>query len=178
LLFNHIVKKRILSRVWVTADGVLIGNYHRYYCNRSLEHWNRKFESHSNHGCMSAFILCLCRQRPYDGLLPRPKSPTDCLRIKKLKWNKVFHGCPLLQNRSNRKERDIYTINIINMAAIRNSEVEATLITLKNGHWVVYSALRFIWLVNCNKVRWWPSEMSGVPSDCVDWMKKWSFLRK
>jgi hypothetical protein len=28
---------------------------------RLLEHWDRGFEPHSRHGCMSAFILCLCR---------------------------------------------------------------------------------------------------------------------
>jgi hypothetical protein len=55
---------------------------------------------------MFAFILCLCRQRPCDELIPRPRSPTDCLRIKKLKWNKAFHGWPMLQSGSNRKERD------------------------------------------------------------------------
>jgi hypothetical protein len=31
-------------------------------CLRSLEHWDRGFESHSRHGCLSAFILCsFCR---------------------------------------------------------------------------------------------------------------------
>jgi hypothetical protein len=48
---------------------------------RSLEHWDRGFESHSRHGCLCAFILCLCcsvcRQRPCDGLIPPPRSPTD-----------------------------------------------------------------------------------------------------
>jgi hypothetical protein len=29
-------------------------------CLRSLEHWDRGFESHSRHGCLSLFILCLC----------------------------------------------------------------------------------------------------------------------
>jgi hypothetical protein len=29
-------------------------------CPRSLEHWNRGFEPHSRHGCLCAFILCLC----------------------------------------------------------------------------------------------------------------------
>jgi hypothetical protein len=32
---------------------------------------------------MFAFVLCLCcpvcRYRPCDGLIPRPRSPTDCL---------------------------------------------------------------------------------------------------
>jgi hypothetical protein len=27
---------------------------------RPLEPWDRGFESHSRHGCLSAFILCLC----------------------------------------------------------------------------------------------------------------------
>jgi hypothetical protein len=27
---------------------------------RPLEHWNRGFESHLRHGCLCAFILCLC----------------------------------------------------------------------------------------------------------------------
>jgi hypothetical protein len=29
-------------------------------CLHPLEHWDRVFESHSRHGCLSAFILCLC----------------------------------------------------------------------------------------------------------------------
>jgi hypothetical protein len=29
-------------------------------CLRPLEHWDRGFESHSRHGCLSAFILCMC----------------------------------------------------------------------------------------------------------------------
>jgi hypothetical protein len=29
-------------------------------CLRLLEHWDRRFESHSMHGCPFAFILCLC----------------------------------------------------------------------------------------------------------------------
>jgi hypothetical protein len=50
---------------------------------RPLKHWDRGFESHLRHGYLCAFILCLCcpvcRWRPYDGLIPRPRSPTDCV---------------------------------------------------------------------------------------------------
>jgi hypothetical protein len=41
-----------------------------------------------------------------DGLIPRPRSPTDCPRIKKVKWNNAFHGCHMLQSGDNRKERE------------------------------------------------------------------------
>jgi hypothetical protein len=29
-------------------------------CVRPLERWDREFQSHSRHGCLCAFILCLC----------------------------------------------------------------------------------------------------------------------
>jgi hypothetical protein len=29
-------------------------------CLRSLERWDRGFESHSRYGCLCAFTLCLC----------------------------------------------------------------------------------------------------------------------
>jgi hypothetical protein len=29
-------------------------------CLRSFKHWDRGFESHSRHGSLSAFLLCLC----------------------------------------------------------------------------------------------------------------------
>jgi hypothetical protein len=49
----------------------------------SQEPWDRAFESHLRHGWLCAFILCLCcplcRWRPCDGLMPRPRSPTDCV---------------------------------------------------------------------------------------------------
>jgi hypothetical protein len=47
-------------------------------CLRSLELWDRGFKSHSRHGCVCAFILCLCGQRPWDGLITRPRCPTVC----------------------------------------------------------------------------------------------------
>jgi hypothetical protein len=58
-------------------------------CLRPLKHWDRGFESHLRYGCPFAFILRLCspvwRQRPCDRLIPLPRSPTDCVKIKKLK---------------------------------------------------------------------------------------------
>jgi hypothetical protein len=53
-------------------------------CLRQPKHWDRGFEAHLRHGCLFAFILCLfcpvCRQRPYDGLILRPRSPTDYVK--------------------------------------------------------------------------------------------------
>jgi hypothetical protein len=50
---------------------------------RPLKHWRRGLESHSRNGCLFEFILYLCspvfRQRPCDGLIPRPRNPTDCV---------------------------------------------------------------------------------------------------
>jgi hypothetical protein len=38
---------------------------------------------------LCAFILCLscslCRYRPYDGLIPRPRNPTDCVQDQETK---------------------------------------------------------------------------------------------
>jgi hypothetical protein len=51
---------------------------------RPVEHWGHGFESPSRHGCLCVFILCLCcsvcRHRPCDELIPRPRSPTNCVQ--------------------------------------------------------------------------------------------------
>jgi hypothetical protein len=61
-------------------------------CLRPLKHWYRAFEFYLRHGCLSAFILsvlsCVCRQRPCDGLITRPRSPTDCVTGKRPRSNK------------------------------------------------------------------------------------------
>jgi hypothetical protein len=48
------------------------------------KHWDRVFESHMRNGCLYVFILWSCysvyRQLPWDGLIPRQKSPTDCVK--------------------------------------------------------------------------------------------------
>jgi hypothetical protein len=33
-------------------------SYQLHNCLRSLERWDREFESHSRHGCLCAFIVC------------------------------------------------------------------------------------------------------------------------
>jgi hypothetical protein len=58
-----------------------------------LDHWDRGFKSHSRHGCLFAFILCLCcsvcRYRAYDGLIPFPRISNGDVCIKKLKnWSR------------------------------------------------------------------------------------------
>jgi hypothetical protein len=50
--------------------------------SRPVGCWDRGFESRSRHGCLSLVFLCcvvLCRSRPCDGLITRPRSPTICL---------------------------------------------------------------------------------------------------
>jgi hypothetical protein len=52
-------------------------------CLRPLKHWGGGFESYLRHGCLCAFILSLCcpvfRYRPWNGLIHRPRRPTDCV---------------------------------------------------------------------------------------------------
>jgi hypothetical protein len=73
--------------VYLTADH---SSRAIYGMNRlhPLKHWDRGFESHSRHACLCAIILCscysVCRQRPSNGLIPRLRSPTDCVWTKKL----------------------------------------------------------------------------------------------
>jgi hypothetical protein len=61
-------------------------------CLRSLEHWYSGFESHSRHGCLRLICVCgvMCSLLPYDGLIPRPRSPTDCLGLRKRSQTKHF----------------------------------------------------------------------------------------
>jgi hypothetical protein len=60
----------------------------------SLERWDRGFESHSSHGRLCLFYICV-RWRSRDGLTTRPRSPTE--QIKKLKRDEEFHGWPMLR---------------------------------------------------------------------------------
>jgi hypothetical protein len=44
--------------------------------------------------CVYVCVCCVLIQveRPWDELITRPRSPTDCLWSWKLKWNGEFHG--------------------------------------------------------------------------------------
>jgi hypothetical protein len=53
--------------------------------------------------CLSLFCVCVCSALPTRW--PPPKSPTDCPRIKKLRWNKAFHRCPMFQVRATGKRK-------------------------------------------------------------------------
>lgn len=55
----------------------------------SLEHWDHRFQSHWWHWCLSAFILSVQAAALWR-LIPRQRSPTHCLMIKKLNWIKAF----------------------------------------------------------------------------------------
>jgi hypothetical protein len=48
------------------------------------------------------YSVFVCRKWSCDGLIPRTKSPTDCLKIKKLKWNKSASRMPYVKVGSNR----------------------------------------------------------------------------
>jgi len=49
------------------------------YCLRPLENWDRRFESCSGHGCVSAFLYI--GRGLGAGLIPHPRSPTKCLKV-------------------------------------------------------------------------------------------------
>jgi hypothetical protein len=67
-------------------------------CLRSLERWGRGFESHSSHGSLCAGSGLLTGWSPVQGVLQ------TILGLRN--WNKVFHGCSMLQSGGNRKERE------------------------------------------------------------------------
>jgi hypothetical protein len=65
---------------------------------------------------MSAFILSLCcsvcRQKPCIGLIPRPKSPTDVLKLRNWSKTKIFRDvlCPIVEATGNEYIEVVSTI--------------------------------------------------------------------
>jgi hypothetical protein len=70
--------------------------------------------------CVCVCVRCsvfVYRYRPSDELITRPKSPTDCLRFRKPKWNGKFHGGrarPKLGLKRQRKKRQSSAQNYSN----------------------------------------------------------------
>jgi hypothetical protein len=54
--------------------------------------------------CLRLFRVCvvLCRQRPCVGLIPRPRSPTDCLRL--MNWNESKRFTDALRSKWEQQE--------------------------------------------------------------------------
>jgi hypothetical protein len=81
---------------------------------RSLEHWDRGFESYSRHGCVFAFIVLLCSScvgsglatgwSPVQGILP------TVLGLRNWNETKRFTDAPCGSNRKERdRDRALYT---------------------------------------------------------------------
>jgi hypothetical protein len=101
------------------------------HCLRSLEHCDRGFESHSRHGCISTFILCLCCSYVGNGLATGWSPVRGVLLtvpwIKKLKWNKTFHG---LETPKTGQEK-------------KNKPQTTTINTLSKATWQIFPAQHF-----------------------------------
>jgi hypothetical protein len=58
--------------------------------HRQFQHWNREFDSHSKHRCMSFLCVCvvLCKQMPSVGLIPVQGALSTVFKIhgKKPPW--------------------------------------------------------------------------------------------
>jgi hypothetical protein len=89
---------------WASCKIGIIQDRHRPHCLRPLERWDRGFESHSRHGCLCLFCVCIgsgltTGWSPIQGVLP------TVLVLRHWSETKAFHGCPMLHSGDNRKER-------------------------------------------------------------------------
>jgi hypothetical protein len=92
ILFSFSPSYKVLPQVLIAIIILTAGHSSRAVWSmnrlRSLEHWDRGFESHSRHGCMCTFILCMLL-RVGSGLAtgwsPVQRVLQTAYRIKKLK---------------------------------------------------------------------------------------------
>jgi hypothetical protein len=62
-LMPHISRLLLYDSLQVSPDfnaALKVTRRSQWPLSLRLEHWNCGFESHSRHGCLSAFALCLC----------------------------------------------------------------------------------------------------------------------
>jgi hypothetical protein len=61
LFMYGLVNDALISSYYKTSKPITVPARSKYGMNRlrPLKHWNRGFESHSWHGCLCTFILCV-----------------------------------------------------------------------------------------------------------------------
>jgi hypothetical protein len=78
-----LLNKRYTMKIW-GSESIAADHSGRAVkgmkCLRSLENWDCGFQSHSRHGCLCVRCVVLCRLRPCNGLMTRPRCPTVCVR--------------------------------------------------------------------------------------------------
>jgi hypothetical protein len=59
------------------------------------------------HGCLCLFCVCV-RNRPCDGLIPRPRSPTGCFRLRNWSGTKRFTDALCSKWEQQKKKKNYY----------------------------------------------------------------------
>jgi hypothetical protein len=90
------ITSHILILVCYDPNSLIAEHSGRAVWGMKCLRWDHWFESHSRHGCLSAFIMCL-RLGSSLYLGSSPVWGVLQTKIKKLQWNEIFHGCPMLQ---------------------------------------------------------------------------------
>jgi hypothetical protein len=127
-LFFHmtIVKQSILSKY--------VFYYSAYYSalSRSFGHWGRGLESHSRHGCLSTFILCLCCPVQVAVLRRADPPPKESYRLftRLRNWSETKRCTDVLRSRESNKEYDWMNDSALMFIYCRHEYVVTKIIAL------------------------------------------------